>query len=343
MKTKTSKQNSKLNEFFGRLAPNTPVKKLVAFILVFAVLAGGYYAYRSFAAVSTVKTYYADDFMPETRSTRAANPSRSNLTSTISLVGPDTNNRARITANTQEQYTNLQKTCFHYKVSEQSGNPDTAAVAVAVYDKANPSQALSAKSIRSTSSSTYKQLCLEYDAGGSKTLQFAVSVWDGAAVFSKATIEKGYSITIKAKDFPSYTSRMTDTRTITQSSGSKAGEKVVEMYKPNSQLLFWLKNTTLNSKLKVTKGKKYEACITYSIGDKGSASDLTSYYPVGLSKVDQQNYNTTKSLNTYSTKCHSFTYTEGNADSVSLHYPFWAQNLSSPYKIRIASVKISQQ
>ncbi len=56
MPAKTLKKQSKLSSFFGKLNPNSPVKKLLAFVLVFAVLGGGYYAYRSFAATSvTVK------------------------------------------------------------------------------------------------------------------------------------------------------------------------------------------------------------------------------------------------------------------------------------------------
>ncbi len=54
MPAKTVKKQSKLGAFFSKLNPNSPAKKLLAFVLVFAVLGGGYYAYRSFAATGDV-------------------------------------------------------------------------------------------------------------------------------------------------------------------------------------------------------------------------------------------------------------------------------------------------
>ncbi len=55
MPAKTVKKQSKLGAFFSRLNPNSPKKKLLLFVLVFAVLGGGYYAYSSFAASITVR------------------------------------------------------------------------------------------------------------------------------------------------------------------------------------------------------------------------------------------------------------------------------------------------
>ncbi len=342
IKTSTSK-TSQSGSILTRLRPDTPAKKLLAFVLLFAVIGGSYLAYRSFAATPAVKTYYADAFTAEARSTKSSARSGGSTYSVIDLVGPDTNNRARITARTKEKYAGPQKICFEYKVGKKNGKPAKARTAFAVYSATNTSTPLDAVSVLSSSSDDYKQKCLEFDAGGSKTLVLALSVWDGTARFTKSTIQKSYTFNIKAADFSKYTSRMTDVRTIKQSGGSKDGETVAEMHKPNSQLLFWLNGEALNEKIKISRNKKYEACITYSIGDRGSASDLVSYYPIGKTKVDQQNHNTTKSLSTYKTECHTFTYVDGNADAVSLHYPNWAQSLSSPYKIRIASLKISQK
>ncbi len=50
MAKKSTKRQGKMRRFFNKLNPNSPAKKLVAFVLVFAVLGGGYYAYRSFAS-----------------------------------------------------------------------------------------------------------------------------------------------------------------------------------------------------------------------------------------------------------------------------------------------------
>ncbi len=50
----TKKKQRKLGSFFNKLNPNSPAKKLLAFVLVFAVLGGGYYAYRSFANTNMV-------------------------------------------------------------------------------------------------------------------------------------------------------------------------------------------------------------------------------------------------------------------------------------------------
>lgn len=48
---KKSKKNSKLSGFLSKLNPNSPKKKLLLFVLVFGVIAGGFYAYRSYAWV----------------------------------------------------------------------------------------------------------------------------------------------------------------------------------------------------------------------------------------------------------------------------------------------------
>lgn len=50
MPTKKSKAKSgKLGSFFSKLNPNSPKKKLLLFVVVFGLIAGGFYTYRSFA------------------------------------------------------------------------------------------------------------------------------------------------------------------------------------------------------------------------------------------------------------------------------------------------------
>ena len=44
------KKQSKLSSLWSKVKPNTPAKKLLAFVLVFGVIAGGYFAYQSFAS-----------------------------------------------------------------------------------------------------------------------------------------------------------------------------------------------------------------------------------------------------------------------------------------------------
>ncbi len=53
MPVKKVRKQSKLGSLFSKLNPNSPKKKLMLFVLVFAVLGGGYYAYSSFAATGT--------------------------------------------------------------------------------------------------------------------------------------------------------------------------------------------------------------------------------------------------------------------------------------------------
>jgi hypothetical protein len=47
-RTKTSKKSA----FLAKINPNTPIKKFFVFVIVFALLGGGYFAYKSFAAVN---------------------------------------------------------------------------------------------------------------------------------------------------------------------------------------------------------------------------------------------------------------------------------------------------
>lgn len=54
MPAKNNKQ-SKLGSFFSKLSPNSPKKKLLLFVVMFGLIAGGYYAYRSFAATYWVE------------------------------------------------------------------------------------------------------------------------------------------------------------------------------------------------------------------------------------------------------------------------------------------------
>jgi hypothetical protein len=49
---KTVKKSGKLSNFLSKLNPNTPKKKLLTFVIVFALAGGGYYAYKSFAATA---------------------------------------------------------------------------------------------------------------------------------------------------------------------------------------------------------------------------------------------------------------------------------------------------
>jgi hypothetical protein len=57
-KTKTSKKSA----FLSKINPNTPIKKFFLFVIIFALLGGGYFAYKSFAATNEPRTVvYADD------------------------------------------------------------------------------------------------------------------------------------------------------------------------------------------------------------------------------------------------------------------------------------------
>src|SRR5690606_24153414 len=55
MAKNTSVKNSgKLRNLLSKLNPNSPKKKLLLFIIVFGLLGGGYYAYRSFADTNMI-------------------------------------------------------------------------------------------------------------------------------------------------------------------------------------------------------------------------------------------------------------------------------------------------
>lgn len=58
---KSNTKKSKLGSFFSKLNPNSPKKKLLLFVVVFGLIAGGFYAYRSFAATGG-GTYRVRDF-----------------------------------------------------------------------------------------------------------------------------------------------------------------------------------------------------------------------------------------------------------------------------------------
>jgi hypothetical protein len=53
------KKQSKLRTILSKLNPNSPKKKFILFIAVFAVLGGGYFAYKSFAG-DQAHFWYAD-------------------------------------------------------------------------------------------------------------------------------------------------------------------------------------------------------------------------------------------------------------------------------------------
>ncbi|MDQ3158676.1 MAG: hypothetical protein M3P98_00875 [bacterium] len=55
------KKQSKTKKILSKLDPNTGKKRLVAFIIVFALIGGGFYAYRSFASTSGYKTVVNKD------------------------------------------------------------------------------------------------------------------------------------------------------------------------------------------------------------------------------------------------------------------------------------------
>lgn len=54
-KTKSAPKSGKLGNFFRKLTPNSPKKKLLLFVVVFGLIAGGFYAYRTFAYGKIVK------------------------------------------------------------------------------------------------------------------------------------------------------------------------------------------------------------------------------------------------------------------------------------------------
>lgn len=60
-KTKTAPLKARKTSFWQKIKPTTPGKKLLAFVLVFAILGGGYFAYRSFAAIDHIDTVLAED------------------------------------------------------------------------------------------------------------------------------------------------------------------------------------------------------------------------------------------------------------------------------------------
>ncbi len=335
---KSTKQQNKLGSFFRKLNPNTPAKKLLAFVLIFAMLGGGYYAYRSFAATTTVKTYHASDFGSSSGITRSTERNGVITYSVISMLS--TGQRINTSTETKETYKGNYRACFYYSIPQQ---PAKATMAFAIFDDPSRTKSLAGTSKDYSPTNGYKTECLSFYAPNSKKLTLVVATWKGSTAFTKVTIAPEKTMTIHAKDFGAYTTRLVNVRTMTQPAGDRKGQIVAEMHKPSSQILFGLKNPKLTAEVDFKIGKKYEACIIYSIGDRGSSSDLLAFYPVGTSKVDQKNLKTTNSLNTYKTHCHTFTYNGGNADAVSLHYPGWAQSLKDPYKIRVRAIRLTEK
>lgn len=52
-KKSTTKSSGKFGNILRKLNPNSPKKKLLLFVLIFGVIAGGFYAYRSFASTGS--------------------------------------------------------------------------------------------------------------------------------------------------------------------------------------------------------------------------------------------------------------------------------------------------
>jgi len=318
------------------------------FALIFAVLGGGYLVYSTFAATQTDYTYYARNYTLPTRATKVPDkPTNANEVDVVRLSGGDTNARARMTIAPTTPYSGTQRICFHYKVTSQNMKSQQARTAFAVYDQTSATKSLKAVSKESAISKEYASECMTIDLPSSKKLEFAVSVWDGTASFWKVTTSKvaaqTRSVTITANDFSTYGVRTVQTAATTQAGGNRNGKSVTELSKPGSKILVSLKNTALNAKVSFQLGKKYEACIDYSIADNGLNSDLAVYHPVGKGKIDQRNYDSTGSLSNYKTECHIFTYNGGNAEAVSMHYPLYSQSQSNLYKIRVNEIKITQK